>query len=104
MALLEVENLQTHFRTPDGINRAVDGVSFQVDEHPRIAIFTRTEGIPQNPGALIPQIILAAVECRVPLTPLQQHDAQPGRRQFFGDDAAAGTRPYHHRVDVLQPH
>ena len=23
MALLEVENLQTHFRTPDGVNRAV---------------------------------------------------------------------------------
>ena len=31
MALLEVENLQTHFRTSDGINRAVDGVSFTVD-------------------------------------------------------------------------
>src|SRR6202030_930101 len=27
MALLEVRNLQTHFRTPEGINRAVDGVS-----------------------------------------------------------------------------
>ena len=27
MALLEVENLQAHFRTPEGVNRAVDGLS-----------------------------------------------------------------------------
>src|ERR1700748_1328528 len=38
MALLEVENLQTHFRTPAGINRAVDGVSFHVNEGETLAI------------------------------------------------------------------
>src|SRR3569623_100308 len=38
MALLEVENLQTHFRTPSGINRAVDGVSLHVNEGETLAI------------------------------------------------------------------
>ena len=38
MPLLEVENLQTHFRTPDGINRAVDGVSFHVEAGETIAL------------------------------------------------------------------
>src|SRR5271170_1738039 len=31
MALLEVENLQTHFGTPDGVARAVEGMSFHID-------------------------------------------------------------------------
>ncbi len=38
MTLLDVQNLQTHFRTPEGINRAVDGVSFHVNEGETLAI------------------------------------------------------------------
>ncbi|MDA9414190.1 peptide ABC transporter ATP-binding protein [Bradyrhizobium sp. CCBAU 25360] len=38
MPLLSVENLQTHFRTPDGILRAVDGVNFTVEAGETVAI------------------------------------------------------------------
>jgi peptide/nickel transport system ATP-binding protein len=38
MALLEIENLQTHFRTPDGVNRAVDGMTFAVEAGQTLAI------------------------------------------------------------------
>ncbi|WP_346891229.1 ABC transporter ATP-binding protein [uncultured Roseibium sp.] len=38
MALLQVENLQTHFRTPRGINRAVEGLSFSVEAGETLAI------------------------------------------------------------------
>ena len=38
MALLEVTNLKTHFTTRDGVVKAVDGVSFSVEESQTLAI------------------------------------------------------------------
>src|SRR5580700_8725588 len=38
MALLEVENLQTHFGTPDGVVRAVEGVSLYVNAGETLSI------------------------------------------------------------------
>ncbi|WHA44167.1 ABC transporter ATP-binding protein [Agrobacterium larrymoorei] len=38
MALLEIEMLQTHFRTPGGVNRAVDGLSLTVEAGETVAL------------------------------------------------------------------
>ncbi len=74
MALLEVENLQTHFRTPDGITRAVDGVSFAVERGETVAIVGESgcgksvtansilRLVPQPPGKIAGQIRFEGID------------------------------------------
>ena len=38
MALLEIDQLRTHFGTPDGVVRAVEGVSFNIDVGETVAV------------------------------------------------------------------
>src|SRR6266481_2911620 len=52
MTLLEIENLQTHFRTPEGVNRAVDGVSFTVKAGKTVTAHSIMRLIPQPPGKI----------------------------------------------------
>ena len=59
MALLEVENLQTHFATPDGIVRAVEGISFHVEAGETIAIVGESGCGKSVTSMSIPPILLA---------------------------------------------
>ena len=92
MALLEVRNLQTHFRTPDGINRAVDGVSFDVEAGQTLAVVGESgcgksvtamsilRLIPEPPGKIAGSIIFQGRDL------LGLTDAE--MRKIRGDDIA----------------
>ena len=92
MALLEVRNLQTHFRTPDGINRAVDGVSFDVEAGQTLAVVGESgcgksvtamsilRLIPEPPGKIAGSITFQGRDL------LRLSDAE--MRKIRGDDIA----------------
>ena len=94
MALLEVDNLQTHFRTPDGINRAVDGVSFHVDAGETLAIVGESgcgksvtamsilRLIPEPPGKIAGSIRFQGTD----LLKLSEREMRSDPRQRHRDD------------------
>ena len=76
MPLLSVEDLQTHFRTPDGILRAVDGVSVHVEAGETVAIVGESgcgksvtansilRLIPEPPGKIAGRIVFEGRDLR----------------------------------------
>jgi oligopeptide transport system ATP-binding protein len=75
MALLEVDDLHTSFRTRDGVLRAVDGVSFQVDEGETLALAGES-GCGKSVTALSLMRLLASPPATV----------GPGEVRFEGQD------------------
>jgi ABC-type dipeptide/oligopeptide/nickel transport system ATPase component len=49
MPLLEVENLQTHFFTQDGVVKAVDGVTLHINEGETLGIVVVGRALLRSP-------------------------------------------------------
>ncbi len=107
MALLEVENLQTHFRTPDGVNRAVDGVSFTVEAGETLAIVGESgcgksvtansilRLVPQPPGKIAGAIRFEGVDLLgLSERAMREHPRQPHQHDLSGadDEPQSGAR------------
>ncbi len=77
------------------------GTPVGIDPNARIAFVFRPKRIAQHGGALIAQVVLAAIVGGVPLAALQQDHAQAGDRKLLGDNAARRARSHDHRIHSL---
>src|SRR5580704_6648257 len=104
MALLEVDNLQTHFRTPDGIVRAVDGMSFAVESGETVAIVGESgcgksvtansilRLVPQPPGRIAGAVRFEGTDL-LTLTERQMSDIRGNRISMIFQEPMTSLNP-----------
>jgi peptide/nickel transport system ATP-binding protein len=104
MALLEVDNLQTHFRTPDGIVRAVDGMSFAIESGETVAIVGESgcgksvtansilRLIPQPPGRVAGAVRFEGTDL-LALTERQMSDIRGNRISMIFQEPMTSLNP-----------
>ena len=63
-SLLEVSNLKTHFFTPDGVVKAVDGISYEVAEGEVVGIVGES-GCGKSVGAMSIMRLVASPPGRI---------------------------------------
>ena len=102
MALLEVDHLQTHFGTPDGVVRAVEGVSFHINAGETLGIVGESgcgksvtamsilRLIPEPPGKIAGAI---RFEGRDLLEATRRRDAGHPRQRDLDDLPGADDQP-----------
>ncbi len=68
-----------------------------IHDDARIETLLGAEGVAQQGGPLIAEIVFTAIVGGVPLAALEEDDVESGDRQFLGHHTAARARAYYHR-------
>ena len=79
-------------------------VAIGSNDHAGIALVVGPEGAAQSGGALVAQIVLAAIERGVPFAAFEQRYGQTGVGELLGDNAAARARSNHDSVYTFEGH
>ncbi|MBL8590392.1 MAG: ABC transporter ATP-binding protein [Methylobacteriaceae bacterium] len=104
MALLEIDNLQTHFRTPDGVNRSVDGLSLKVEAGQTLAIVGESgcgksvtamsilRLVPEPPGRIAGRILFEGRDL-LACTPQQMRDIRGNEISMIFQEPMTSLNP-----------